>query len=184
MIAQLWQPVENLEGFEQDIRSWLAQCMSADMPWLLLHADDIVVWGHWQTDKNVRLSIDVFERMGGAAVIHPATVQQCRIFGRSGEVLIWREGTQFRGRVVKDIHTTINDKDWFDEWHLLWGLPVKEQEGFSLLREGRQGQQHTVPIVVRYPQRAAIKVRHYIQPDHHGQAVIVLSRLVDIGLYP
>lgn len=185
MSGQLWKPVENLEGFEQDIRSWLAQHMSAEMPWLLVHADDGVIWGRWEPDGNVRLSSDVFKDTKKypaiAVALQPTTVQQCRVFGRSGEVLIWREGMQFRGRIMEDDDTASEDR--WDEVHLLWGSPVEVRDGFSLLREGRQGPQHAVPIVVPQARRAALTVRHYVQPDRYGQAVVVLSRLVHLGLH-
>lgn len=185
MSGQLWKPVENLEGFERDIRSWLAQHMSAEMPWLLVHADDGVIWGRWEPDRNVRLSSDVFKDTKKypaiAVALQTTTVQQCRVFGRSGEVLIWREGMQFRGRIMEDDDTASEDR--WDEVHLLWGSPVEERDGFSLLREGRQGPQHAVPIVVPQARRAALTVRHYVQPDRYGQAVVVLSRLVHLGLH-
>jgi len=52
-----------------------------------------------------------------------------------------------------------------------------------LLQEGQQGPQHAVPLPVPGRRRAALTVRHYVAPDEEGQAVVVLSRLRDLGLY-
>ncbi len=180
-----WTPVEDLSHFERDPRQWLAAHMSADMPWLLVHADDGVIWGRREPDGSLLLSSDVFDlksRYPAIAVeLRAATVQQCRIFGKSGEILLWREGAHFRGRTLHDDDT--GKSDAWDEQHLLWGNPIEEREGFSLLEEGRQGPQHAVPIVVPRTRRAALTVRHYVGQDDRGQAVVILSRLVDLRLY-
>ncbi|MGC8779808.1 MAG: type III-D CRISPR-associated protein Csx19 [Anaerolineae bacterium] len=185
MSIELWTPVEDLGQFEEDARRWLAEHMSADRPWLLVHADDGVIWGRREPDGGLLLSSDIFDlksRYPAIAVeLRAATVQQCRIFGKGGEILIWREGPQFRGRIIHDGDT--KKLDSWDEQHLLWGNPLEEREGFSLLEEGRQGPQHAVPIVVPRTRRAALTVRHYVEQDDRGQAVVVLSRLVDLGLY-
>lgn len=186
MSIQLWTPIEDLNGFEQDVRGWLATHMSADMPWLLVHADDGVIWGRREPDGSLLLSSDVFaqkKRYPAIAVeLRALTLQQCRIFGKGGEVLIWRESSQFRGRIVRNDSAT--EVDLWDEQHLLWGTRVvEEREGFSLLEEGQQGPQHAVPIAIPRDRRAALTVRHYVEQDENGQAVVVMSRLVDLGLY-
>lgn len=186
MSTELWMPVEDLGDFERDARQWLSAHMSADMPWLLVHADDGVIWGRREPNGSLLLSSDVFDlktRYPAIAVeLRGMTVQQCRIFGKGGEILIWREGSQFRGRIVQEDDT--RNLDMWDEQHLLWGTRVvEERERFSLLEEGQQGPQHAVPIVVPRGRRAALVVRHYVGHDKNGQAVVVLSRLVDLGLY-
>lgn len=180
MTKQLWKPLEDLESFTQGAKAWLAQRMSAEMPWVLIHADEGVIWGRWEPTGNVRLSSDAFQGTELAIDLTAANVQQCRIFGKSGELLIWRDRAQFHGRIVEDNDTEM--ADWWDEQHLLWGHPIEERHDFSLLREGRQGQQHAVPIIVKQTQRAVLTVRHYVQPDRYGQAAVVLSRLVDLVL--
>jgi CRISPR-associated protein (TIGR03984 family) len=72
-----------------------------------------------------------------------------------------------------------------DETHLLWGLGEKRvvnaEKRFTLLAEGVQGPQHTVPLVVEGRRRPALKVRHYVNyNDTEGQAYIELSRLVNL----
>ncbi|GIK72745.1 MAG: CRISPR-associated protein [Chloroflexota bacterium] len=186
MSTQLWTPIKDLNGFEQDARHWLATHMSADMPWLLVHADDGVIWGRREPNGSLLLSSDVFaqkKRYPAIAVeLRALTLQQCRIFGKGGELLIWREGSQFCGRAVRNDNAAKVDS--WDEQHLLWGTRVvEEQQGFSLFEEGQQGPQHAISIAVPRNRRAALTVRHYVEQDEHGQAVVVMSRLVDLGLY-
>lgn len=185
MNAQLWTSIEDLTGFGQDARNWLTAHMSADMPWLLIHADDGVIWGRREPDGNLLLSSDVFDRRNRypaiAVELRADTIQQCRVFGTGGELLIWREGPQFRGRAIQDQDTEAVDLQ--DEQHLLWGSPVEERRGFSLLEEGQQGPKHAVPIVVPRNRRTSLSVRHYIGRDDHGQAVVLVSRLLGLGLH-
>lgn len=185
MNAQFWTSIEDLTGFSQDARNWLTAHVSADMPWLLIHADDGVIWGRREPNGNLLLSSDVFDRRNRhpaiAVELRTMTIQQCRVFGRGGELLIWREGPQFRGRAIQDQDT--KDVDLQDEQHLLWGNPVEERQGFSLLEEGQQGPKHAVPIVVPRNCRASLTVRHYIGRDDHGQAAVLVSRLLGLGLH-
>ena len=185
MNEPLWRLVEDFSGVEEDVRSWLARRMSEDMPWLLVHADDGVIWGRRQPDGSLLLSSDVFDlksRYPAIAVeLRPETLQQVRIFGPGGELLIWRNEGRFQGRSIMD--GNLQTGDAWQEQHLLWGTSIEQREGFSLLKEGQQGPQHAVPIVVSGIQRAALTVRHYTQSDRHGQAIVGLSRLVNLGLF-
>lgn len=184
MSEPLWKPIDDLSSLEKDVRSWLARRMSEDMPWLLVHADDGVIWGRRQPDGRLLLSSDVFDLKSRyptiAVELRPETLQQMRIFGKAGELLIWRDEGRFQGRSIMD-----GDVQWGDAWqeqHLLWGTSIEQREGFSLLREGQQGSQHAIPIGVSGTQRAALSVRHYVQSDEYGQALVGLSRLVRVGL--
>ncbi len=186
MNTSLWQPVEEIAGLEADVRGWLAGRMSEGMPWLLVHADDGVIWGRRQPDGSLLLSSDVFDfksRYPAIAVeLRAPTIQQARLFGKEGELLIWREGMRLRGRIIRDGEAA-PDTAW-QEQHLLWGIAHGQPvEGFTLLVEGKQGPQQAVPLAVSGRQRAALTVRHYVAADEDGRAAIVLSRLVDLGLY-
>jgi len=186
MSEPLWRPVEDFSGLEKDMRGWLAQRMSEDMPWLLAHADDGVIWGRRQSDGSLLLSSDVFFNLKSgypaiAVELRPETLQQLRIFGPGGELLIWRNEGRFRGRIIMDGDSQREDS--WQEQHLLWGTSIEQRAGFSLLKEGQQGPQHAIPIVVSGAQRAALTVRHYVQSDQYGQAIVGLSRLVNLGLF-
>jgi CRISPR-associated protein (TIGR03984 family) len=186
MSEPLWRPMEDFSGLEEHVRSWLAQHMSEDMPWLLVHADDGVIWGRRQSDGSLLLSSDVFDlksRYPAIAVeLQPETLQQVRIFGPAGELLIWRNEGRFQGRSIIDGDDFQREDAW-QEQHLLWGTSIEQRQGFSLLKEGQQGPQHAIPIAVSGAQRAALTVRHYAQSDQHGQAMVGLSRLVNLGLF-
>lgn len=176
-------PVEIDAGsFSEDLRAWLAQHMSAEMSWLLAHADDGVIWGKRQPDGTLLLSSDVFSNTDVAVALRAVTLQQARVFGDAGELLIWRTEAGFAGRLIED--ATIGLEALPDEQHLLWhqGSPVKVDAtaGFALLQEGAQGQRHAPPVIPSGKRRPALKVRHYVDYDDEGQAFIALSRLVGL----
>ena len=176
----------DVEEFSQDPRAWLVKRMNADMPWLLAHADDGVIWGKRQADGTLLLSSDVFsdpEAYPSVAVLLRAiTLQQARIFGPAGELLIWRTDEDLAGRMVKDEHMLL--KAMPDEQHLLWhqGNPVKidQTAGFAMLQEGQRGQRHAPPVIPQGKRRPALTVRDYVDYDDEGQAYIALSRLVGL----
>lgn len=170
------------EKFFSDLRGWLTAKATQGMPWLLAHADDGVIWGRREADGSLLLSSDVFDvksRYPSVAVeLRTETLQQARIFGKAGEILVWRNGTEFRAREIFDGEQA--PEDTFEEQHLLWGQgrPAPPQQGFTLFVEGEQGPCHAVPLVVKDDRRPALKVRHYIDYDNDGQAFVCLSRLV------
>ncbi len=172
------------EEFFSNLRGWLADKATPGMPWLLIHADDGVIWGRREADGSLLLSSDVFDvksRYPSVAVeLRVETLQQARIFGRSGEILVWRNGTGFKAREIADGEQM--PEQAFEERHLLWGQgrPAPAQQDFTLLVEGEQGPCHAVPLVIKDDRRPALKVRHYIDYDSDGQAFICLSRLVDL----
>lgn len=172
------------EEFYSNLRGWLAAKATPDMPWLLAHADDGVIWGRREADGSLLLSSDVFDAKNRyptiAVELRTETLQQARIFGKAGEVLVWRNGAGFIAREIADGEQA--SEDAFDERHLLWGqgLPASSQQGFTLLVEGEQGPCHAVPLVVKDDRRPALRVRHYIDFDSDGQAFVCLSRLVDL----
>jgi CRISPR-associated protein (TIGR03984 family) len=180
-----WKPVEDFSGLEEDVRSWLTRRMSEDMPWLLVHADDGVIWGRRQPNGSLLLSSDVFDlksRYPAIAVeLRPETLQQVRIFGQAGELLIWRDGVLFHGRSIVD--SDAQSEDTWQDQHLLWGAPNEQKDGFTLLREGQQGAQHAVPMEIPGNRRAALVVRHYIRADEHSQAIVYLSRLLSVAQF-
>jgi CRISPR-associated protein (TIGR03984 family) len=178
----------DMGAFSQDPRAWLAQRMSDEMLWLLAHADDGVIWGKRQDDGTLLLSSDVYsdpdDYPSVAVPLRAVTLQQARVFGKTGELLIWRTEKGFAGRMLADAQMTLEALP--DEQHLLWhqGNPVNidQQTGFALLQEGQQGQRHAPPVIPKGRQRPALTVRHYVDYDGEGQAYVALSRLVDLGV--
>lgn len=172
------------EEFFSDLRGWLAAQTTPGMPWLLVHADDGVIWGRLQLDGKLILSSDVFDDksryLAVAVDLRVETMQQARIFGPAGELLIWRNGDNFDARLIAD--GPDKPDDVLEEKHLLWGQGTNRvlQQGFTLLVEGQQGPCHAVPLIADGNWRPALKVWHYINYDSDGQAFIYLSRLVDL----
>ncbi|GAB4533433.1 MAG: CRISPR-associated protein Csx19 [Anaerolineae bacterium] len=171
---------------EAALRAWLARQMSEQMPWLLAHADDGVIWGKRQPDGRLVLSSDVFDdpaRYPSVAVkLQAKTLQEARIFGTAGEVRLWRTAEGFEARRLTDEGVGLEALS--DEEHLLWhqGNPVavRQEEGFALLQEGAQGQRHAPPVIPQGGQRPKLVMRHYVDYDPEGQAYIALSRLVGV----
>ncbi len=172
---------------EEALRAWLAGQMTAHMPWLLVHADDGIIWGKRQPDGKLLLSSDAFNDPAKypslAVKLRAATLQEARIFGPAGEVRVWRTPQGFEARLLTDAGVgleALHD----DERHLLWrqGNPVEVRQdvGFALLQEGAQGQRHAPPVIPQGRQRPRLVVRHYVDYDTEGQAYIALSRLVGL----
>lgn len=184
MSRRLWEPVDIADAFRSGVRGWLAARMIEGMDWLLVHADDGVIWGRREPDGTLLLSSDVFDDRSQypaiAVELRVETLQQARIFGPAGELLVWREGAGFRGRSIMDGERSENA--WHEQ-HILWGAASKQMTGFTLLEEGQQGPQHAVPLAVPARRRTALTVRHYVEPDDRGQAAIIFSRLVNLGLF-
>lgn len=187
MLNRLWPALEKMafDMFEPSLIVWLKEHTSEGMNWLLIHADDGVIWGKRNSDGSIALSSDIsefqpsFKSVG--CQLRAETIQQIRIFGLSGELLVWRKEAQMHGRMLTDDATTPNS--FWDEQHLLWGQPVKQAKGFTVLQEGQRGPVHAVPIDVPSKQRVALTVRHYINIDASGTASVSMSRLVQLGLY-
>jgi CRISPR-associated protein (TIGR03984 family) len=169
---------------KEALRAWLAGQMKAQMPWLLAHADDGVIWGKRGADGKLTLSSDVFdnpkEYPSVAVKLRAETLQEAWIFGPGGEVRIWRTNGGFEARLLTDEGVDLDALP--EEKHLLWhqGNPVKTHRDFALLQEGAQGQRHAPPVIPQAGQRPKLVVKHYVDYDPEGQAYIALSRLVDL----
>lgn len=180
MTGQRWQKVETNDCFnsEASLRQWLeAQATEHGLPYLLAHADDGVIWGRVDAGR-LRLAGEVFPDM--AVRLRPVTLQQARLFGPAGEVLVWRDDTGFAARLIKD-GSDSPPEALPNETHYLWGEAVRSQQGFTLMQEGEQGLFHAPPLMIPTGKRAALKVRHYLDHDDQGQAHVTLSRLVDLS---
>jgi len=168
--------------FATDPADWLvAQARRYGLLYLLAHADDGVIWG--------RVDGDVLHTSHGIAPASPelrlSTLQQARLFSPAGELLLWRSDEGWHARLVTDANG--NENDLVDEDQILWGdtvEPEKVEDGFTLVREGAQGMRHAVPIPVTTEQlkqhRLRLRVRHYVTENEDGEAIITLSRLVQL----
>lgn len=174
----------------QDLMAWMAeQAEVLDLSALLAFADDGVMWGYFQYG-NWKLSgaEGVFDTI--SPPFSPATLQQAHLFGQSCELLIWKEETGLRYRVL--LEGQGKPTEYYDAKMLLWGepdfRPGSQKAGFVLFQDGEQGLQHTPPVDALQikSEHTALVVRNYLaydldeQGNGTGQAYINLSRLVGL----
>jgi CRISPR-associated protein (TIGR03984 family) len=167
-----------------DLQKWLQkQASEYNLKYLLAHAEDGVIWGKFQ-EGNLITADSIFSQF---AKLRPSTLQQCRIFGESSEVMLWQTDEGFKARLIEDEH--IDKKEYICEYQILWGThgQKQESEGFTLVWDGKQGLKHAVPFTdiqlekdgkLKNPVR--LQVNHYIDYDDAGVARIYLSRLVNL----
>lgn len=173
---------------DDDLRSWLesqAPSVSAQTSYLLAHGEDGVIWGRFDNEKLTTaekifhkpdLKVDLPE-------LRLLTLQQCRIFGLNGEILLWRiSETKFKWRPIGN-----PNEDKIPESQILWGTNGIKRGNFTLLWDGSQGLKHAVPFADielngdRLINPVRLLVHHYIKYEEEtGLARIYLSRLVDL----
>lgn len=172
------------DEFHDSPAAWLIeQAPAHNLRWLLAHADDGVIWGEVQGDK-LRLSSNAFPEV--SPPLRGITLQQLRLFGENGELLLWRTDDGFTARLLLDGQGT-KMVECFEEPYLLWGTHVEEtKDGFSKLCQGAQGLRHTPPVHLRATDDGKLEghvtlvVRHYLDYDEDGQAYVNTSRLVRV----
>ena len=173
------------EVTDDKLHSWLEeQAKKYTLEYLLAHAEDGVIWGHFKSSKlTTSGSKDVFPEF---AKLHLSTLQQCRIFSKDAEVMLWKIDQDLKARLITDDH--LSKGDYISEDQILWGTQAEaEQNGFTLVSDGQQGLRHAVPLTTipfnkanRSNRPLRLTVRHYIDYDELGVARIYLSRLVSL----
>ncbi|XHX78399.1 MAG: CRISPR-associated protein Csx19 [Stenomitos frigidus ULC029] len=170
------------------LKTWLLkQAPDYQLRYLLAHADDGVIWGYF-SDSKLTIAREVFPQF---PELRLSTLQQCRIFGVNGEVLLWTTEGGWRSRVISDPSTEAEHPDIIIEDQVLWGTQGKVQDNFTLLSDGQQELYHAVPLTnIQFDNPKALKrpvrlkVKHYIKYDDDGLARIWSSRLVDLFAEP
>ncbi|AKB19470.1 CRISPR-associated protein Csx19 [Methanosarcina sp. WWM596] len=160
--------------FEANVLGWLEkQAKDYELKWLLVHADDGVIWGELRNDK-LHLSSDLF-----GPKLRTKTLQMARLFGFNGELFVWKtDNCIWQARLIKDLEG--DDNEYFDETMLLWGTKYKKsKDGFYLWEHGSEGLRHAPPVSKK--EDLKLKVRRYIDYDEDGQAYVNFSRLVFLG---
>lgn len=145
--------------------------------WLLAHCDEGVVWGRRDGDRWT-LSGSAFPRASPPLLQHG--VQQLRVFGEEGELLVWRHDGALRARWLTDgSHVAPTALRPDDEDRLLLGQSRESLGGFTLL-EDEAGARQVVPLAqVAKGRRPTLRVRHYFERDGESGAVrVAASRLV------
>lgn len=180
---------------DETLKNWLvSQAIEHKLSYLLAHADDGVIWGYF-SGAELAIARDVFlqfPKLPQFPELRLSTLKQCRVFGRDGEVFLWRTAQGWKARLINDPPTERQDIDAIVEDQVLWGTQSKaERDGFTLLADGQQELYHAVPLTTiefenakQLKRPVRLRVKHYIQYDNDGLARIGLSRLVDIFAEP
>jgi CRISPR-associated protein (TIGR03984 family) len=176
--------------------SWLlgegdaaATGVSPGLVWALAHCDDGVTWGTYDAGaKTWHLGNRVAPEV--SPPIRSKTLQELRLFGEGGEVLIWRTDEGLQGRFLREAEPPIDRSDEanplrpLDEPRILRGTLVLAEceHGFTHVGDGA-GAEQVLPLAVNKEQlRAAqvrLDVRHYYEVDEVIGAVrIAATRLV------
>lgn len=171
---------ETIKSFEGELQVWLTgQAKAHGLTWLLVHADDGVIWGRYDDQKNaLTLSSDAFPDI--SPTLRESTLQNARLFSPQGELLVWRTPDGFTYRLILDGDESLTQEEAFEETHLLWGAAATTQSGFTLMQAGANKLCHALPLELPKGAHASLKVRHYISYDPLGQAAITFSRLVNL----
>ena len=173
---ELYKKITVDDSFKENLNNWLFEkALDHNLLYLLAHADDGVIWGRIDKSSGLVISGDIFKEV--AVQLRQHTLQQARLFGPSGELLIWFNGESFSARLIDDGQEKPDHA--YEETHWLWGGGMKSQDKFTLMHEGRQGLRHAPPVENARGFHVGIKVRHYIEYDDFGQAYVANSRLID-----
>jgi CRISPR-associated protein (TIGR03984 family) len=163
------------DALEADLRGWFAGQAAEGMALLLAHCDDGIAWGR-VVDGTLELAGDHLPQV--AVAFEAGRLQQARLFGPAGELLLWRDHAGWRVRRL--LEAALGELEPLqEEAYRLWGdHAVASAGGFTLLADGRQGLLHAPPIDgLPEAAHACLLVRHYLGYDDNGQAYIALSRL-------
>lgn len=183
------------ETIEISLEDWLKQqAITRDyqLRYVLAHAEDGVVWGHFEVESGIlETSKKAFPEYD-FPTLRLSTLQQCRIFGEAGEVLLWNSNGKWRSRLIlqSQVSELLEQEKigLIPESQILWGTQGKANGNFTLLSDGSQGLKYAAPITgITFSQDKQkqyrplrLEVHHYFCYDQGGVARIFLSRLVSL----
>ena len=164
-----------------DMRAWLiehAAALSAPSEigdaYALIHAVHAV---RFATLKGSNLDT------ASDSVLEPHLVQEIRVFGESGELHLWRLGTEFHWRILQDFSIP-DDQDHFhvDYRYYLWGNHLAG-DGCTLVDSNR-GMSIVLPVAGTPNSRAhaTCTVRNYLCYDGDGRVQMLDARLVSLAV--
>jgi len=170
-------------------KDWLlAQAKQHNLEFLLAHSHDGVTWGRF-LDGALRTSDEVLPL---SPPLRFDNLQQLRAFGADAELLLWRDGEQWRCHLLADNQPGL--EAWpEDDFQLLWGTRVdpdnSNNDVFTVVSEGRHRlSAHAVPLRhsditfdeehMKRPLR--LRIRHYLETGDDGFCRIVASRLAGL----
>lgn len=164
---------------------------ASGLVWALAHCDDGVTWGCYDAAARAwRLGNQVAPEV--SPPIRSETLQELRLFGEDGEVLIWRTDAGFQGRVLREADPAADRNDEanplrpLDESRVLRGALVVAQceHGFTHIGDGT-GAEQVLPLAVSNEQLRNAQIRlnvcHYYESDADTGAVrIAATRFVTL----
>jgi CRISPR-associated protein (TIGR03984 family) len=171
------KPIDNEKNFKNTPPVWLQSTMKEKINYLLAFTDDAVLWGKFENGQ-LSLSSTMKSDMCESGDLRAHTIQQIRLFGSDGEIVIWQEDGHFLQSSVIDGNPGSDEPDTIiEEDYLLWGESETENKSFSKMVEGQQNLLHIPPFPLPKGGRLALSVKHFIRYDEQGQARIAFSRL-------
>lgn len=175
--------------FAKSPKAWFEkQPPVGEKAWLLVHADDGIIWGEMQEGQLI-ISSKFYPNI--SPLLRPETIQQARLFGKDAEIRVWRNKEENGFKACRLYDRQDNNAIAFDEEHILWGTRIERPKkgGFTEVVEGRQGLRHAVPLDLPdnafapdgkwHPLR--LRIRHYLDYDKEGQMKVALSRLLELS---
>ncbi|BAZ32924.1 hypothetical protein NIES4074_54320 [Cylindrospermum sp. NIES-4074] len=167
-----------------DINKWLEEkAKEYQLKFLLAHAEDGVIWGEFK-DGKLLTADSAFDFLPKLRLF---TLQQCRAFGETSEVMLWQTDEGFKARLIQDEKNT----EFITENQILWGTQADKICGdFTLVSDGSQGLRHAVPLTdIEFDKNQKLyrplrlNVHHYVDYNDSGVARIDLSRLVNLTTF-
>ncbi len=160
-----------------------------ELGWALAHCDDGVTWGRWDSRANRWQLGCAFDAELSPSIILDR-LQELRLFGPGGEVLLWRCEAGLQGRLLRDAPAAGSAdpensplRPW-DQERIVRGNGVKQSYGNFTHVADRGGAEQLLPLAVTKEQltggKLRLVVRHYFQQDETGAVRIAASRLVEL----
>jgi len=156
--------------------------------WFLAHCDNGVTWGVRKGDEWHQSS-DVFPKL--SPVPSAGNLQQIRLFDERAELLAWKMGDHFAGRVLRD-RNDAGTPQWAtplsETWLLTGDRLLQEKDGFFVVGDGF-GCRHAIPLDhctdgdfeggQQHP--LVMNIRHYFERNEEtGVVRIAATRVVSI----
>lgn len=188
MNKPICENIDDVSKIESNLKGWLEdKAQEFNFNYLLAHADDGVIWGRFEEDGTLITQTepqDLFPEPKFPK-LRWLTLQQCRIFSKNAEIMLWKVNGQPHSRLITEPEGT----DFICEPQILWGTHGQKDKknGFTLLWDGQQGLKHAVPFTDielesdrQLDKPVRLLVYHYINYNGEGVAYIDRSRLVDL----
>jgi CRISPR-associated protein (TIGR03984 family) len=186
----------NREDCEQVV-AWLLgkrgsapEDLGAGFAWVLAHSDDGVTWGRFDGEAGRwRLGHDAVPDV--SPPIRPEALQELRLFGDGGEVMIWRSDEGLRGRLLEDAKGD-SPRDEADplrpseELRIVRGDRIRADAGGGFTRvTDATGAEQVLPIALDdahlRQHKVRLHVRHYwAQNAEDGTVRIAVTRLLKL----